>query len=165
MPEVKYVLDANVFIEAKNRYYAFDIVPKFWECLKEHAATGRTRSIDRVKGELVKGKDELADWASKKCPEAFDSTDDDKVIAAFRQIMVWVQSQPHFMDAAKTQFAECADGWLVAYAQVHDCTVVTHEELRAGAKKRVMIPNICRAFNVPWVDTFTMLRGLGVRLA
>ncbi len=26
-----YLFDANVFIEAKNRYYAFDICPGFWE--------------------------------------------------------------------------------------------------------------------------------------
>ncbi|PMD04330.1 DUF4411 family protein, partial [Brevibacterium paucivorans] len=25
-----YLLDANVLIEAKNRYYAFDIAPGFW---------------------------------------------------------------------------------------------------------------------------------------
>jgi len=28
-----YVLDANVFIEAARRYYAFDIAPKFWDTL------------------------------------------------------------------------------------------------------------------------------------
>ena len=28
---MKYLLDSNVFIEAKNRYYAFDICPGFWE--------------------------------------------------------------------------------------------------------------------------------------
>ena len=27
---VVYVLDANVFIEAARRYYAFDLVPRFW---------------------------------------------------------------------------------------------------------------------------------------
>jgi hypothetical protein len=26
-----YVVDANVLIEAKNRYYAFDLAPGFWE--------------------------------------------------------------------------------------------------------------------------------------
>ena len=26
-----YLIDSNVFIEAKNRYYAFDIAPGFWE--------------------------------------------------------------------------------------------------------------------------------------
>ena len=44
-----YVLDANVFIEAARRYYAFDLAPKFWESLVLHAADGRIQSIDRIK--------------------------------------------------------------------------------------------------------------------
>lgn len=46
--EPPYVLDANVFIEAARRYYAFDLAPRFWESLEHHAANGRVRSIDRV---------------------------------------------------------------------------------------------------------------------
>ena len=63
-----YVLDANVFIEAKNRYYAFDLMPsihRFWEILVRYASDGRIRSIDRVEKELQKEKDELSEWARK----------------------------------------------------------------------------------------------------
>ena len=31
-----YLLDANVFMEAHRRYYAFDLCPGFWECLLHH---------------------------------------------------------------------------------------------------------------------------------
>jgi len=40
MGGTEYVLDANVFIEAARRYYAFDIAPPFWESLVQHAANG-----------------------------------------------------------------------------------------------------------------------------
>lgn len=30
---MQYLLDANVFIEAKNRYYGFDFCPAFWNWL------------------------------------------------------------------------------------------------------------------------------------
>ncbi len=30
---MKFILDASVFIEASRTYYAFDIVPTFWEWL------------------------------------------------------------------------------------------------------------------------------------
>lgn len=30
---MKYLVDANVLIKAKNRYYAFDIAPGFWKWL------------------------------------------------------------------------------------------------------------------------------------
>jgi len=77
-----YVLDANVFIEAARRYYAFDIAPPFWDILLQHAENGVIESIDWVKKELEKGKgkegeeDELARWANAKFSHAFCSTDE-----------------------------------------------------------------------------------------
>ena len=68
------------------------------------------------------------------------------------------------MPAAKAEFAGCADGWLVAYAKVHGFVVVTQEVYAAEARKRVLIPNVCKASGVNYVDTCTMLRGLGAKL-
>lgn len=45
----QYLLDANVFIEAARRYYAFDLVPSFWNKLVSLASNGDILSIDRVK--------------------------------------------------------------------------------------------------------------------
>lgn len=41
-----YLLDSNVFMEAKNRYYAFDIVPGFWQALINSAVN--TASLVRL---------------------------------------------------------------------------------------------------------------------
>lgn len=160
-----YLLDSNVFIEAARRYYAFDLAPKFWEALVRHAEAGEIESIDRIRQELERGKDELATWAGETFAAAFASTDDTDVIQSFAEIMTWVQAQGQFSDAAKSDFASGADGWLVAYARVKDCVVVTHEVPAPDARRRVPIPNVCEAFDVPFADTFEMLRALGVRLA
>ena len=160
-----YVLDANVFIEAARRYYAFDLAPPFWESLVRHAGNGQIRSIDRVKQELERGNDELADWAQNHFRQAFASTDDAAVIQCFSDIMTWVQAQNQFSEPAKAEFASGADGWLVAYAKVNGCVVVTHEVLASDARRKVPIPNVCQAFDVPFLDTFEMLRRLGVRFS
>jgi len=123
------------------------------------------RSIDRVKAEIDRLHDELAEWASQRWSDAFASTDDPEVVAAFREIMIWVQAQSQFTDAAKTEFAASADGWLVAFARVHGHTVVTHEKPSADARRRVKIPNVCEAFKVPYTNTYDMLRALGAKLA
>jgi hypothetical protein len=159
------LLDANVFISAARDYYAFDIVPKFWEWLEEHARTQRVQSIDRVKEELLKGKDKLADWIKGSFAEAFAPTGDPDVIAAYSEIVVWAEAQDQFMPAAKAEFAGNADGWLVAYAKTRGMTVVTHEGYFPDVHKRVPIPNVCRAFSVEYVNTYAMLRGLGARLS
>ena len=164
MAATRYLLDANVFIAAARQYYGFDLAPKFWSCLEEHAKTGRVGSIDRVLEELLRGKDDLADWAKGTFANAFASTDAPDVITTFGQIMNWAQSQSQFMEAAKTEFAGCADGWLVAYAKVHGLVVVTHEAFSAEIRREVKIPNVCKAFGVEYVDTWAMLRGLGARL-
>jgi hypothetical protein len=156
-----YLLDANVFIEAARRYYAFDLAPPFWESLVHHSTNGRVQSIDRVKEELEKGKDELATWATTQFRDAFASTDEEDVIASYSKVMGWVQAQDQFSDAAKAEFATGADGWLVAYAKCKGCIVVTHELPAADAKRNVPIPNACEAFGVIYVDTFKMLRQLG----
>ncbi len=43
-----YLLDANVFIEAKRRHYSFDFCPAFWDWLVEGNAAGKTCSVERV---------------------------------------------------------------------------------------------------------------------
>jgi len=165
MDEPKYILDANVFIEAARRYYAFDLAPPFWQSLVDHASEGRIESIDRVKVELVRGRDELATWANSHFSHAFASTDEEDTISIYSEVMKWVQDQEQFLDRAKTDFANGADGWLVAYARSTSGIVVTHEILNPNIKTKVPIPNVCREFGVNYHDTFAMLRQLGVRFS
>ena len=157
-----YVLDANVFIEAAKRYYAFDIVPSFWQMLVAHAESGQLLRIDRVKDELLRA--DLALWAEGPFHDFFDLTSDPDVITAYREVMAWSQNQAQFTEAAKAEFAGVADGWLIAYALAKGCVVVTHEQFDPNIKRKVKIPNACQAFGVPYTDTFHMMRALGVKL-
>jgi Domain of unknown function (DUF4411) len=43
-----YLLDANVFIQAKNLQYGFDFCPAFWDWLDEQAAADQVGSIEKV---------------------------------------------------------------------------------------------------------------------
>ena len=49
---MKYLLDANVFIEAHQRYYAFNLCPGFWKSLIWHHKQNRIYSIDRIELEF-----------------------------------------------------------------------------------------------------------------
>jgi hypothetical protein len=140
-----YVLDANIFIEAKQRYYAFDVCPGFWDALVWHHANGSIISVDRVKAELEVHQDELTNWA---CADAlslcFVSTDVEAVVSAYGDAVTWVMAQD-FTDEAKAQFADQkeADAWVIAYAKANWATVVTHEKPVKDIKRRVPIPNVC----------------------
>ena len=62
-----YLLDANVLIDAKNRYFAFDIVPAFWNWLAAQHLAKKVFIVQAVCDELIAGADELADWVKAQC--------------------------------------------------------------------------------------------------
>jgi hypothetical protein len=161
-----FLLDSDVFIAAKNAYYAFDICPGFWKALLDVHQRGRARSIDRIRNELLSGRKEedLVQWVKNDVPEEFfhDSNADD-VSAAYAEVMLWVQRNPQYFDRAKAKFATEADGWLVAYSMVHRTVVVTNEQPRPDSRNRVLLPDVCVQFKVPHKDTFLMLREVAVR--
>jgi len=164
MSQDVYVLDSSVFIQAANGYYAFDIAPGFWSSLMGHAQGGRVVSIDHVLGELRKGDDELMRWADREFRPWFRKTDSAAVVVSYGKVMEWVQQQSRFTEAAKAQFADCADGWLVAYAMAEDCLLVTQEVGRPESRRRVFIPDVCTPFGVTCLSTFQMMRESGIRL-
>lgn len=165
-PLPTYVLDANVFVQAHRRHYAFEICPGFWDCLIHHHAAARIVSVDRIRAEIGAGdEDTLEKWVKHTAPKTlFASTATPEVAANFAAMVQWVEATPQFKREAKAQFAQVADGWLAAYAQAHpDHVVVTHEEVSPDAKKRVPLPNVCRQFGVAYTDTFAMLKQLKAR--
>jgi len=161
-----YVLDSDVFIAAKNSYYAFAICPGFWDSLIHHHEQGNICSIDKVRGELLAGRktEDLVQWVKGQLPSAFfRDTDDEDVVNAYGQVMLWVQRNGQYYDYAKAKFATEADGWLVAYAMVHGVTVITNEQPRRQSRNRILLPDVCTQFNVTPKDTFFMLNYLAVR--
>ena len=163
MDDAVFVLDASVFIEANRHYYAFDLAPRFWRSLVQHAEEGRIESIDRVRVELQRGQDELVEWVGGEFGLAFASTDEEVVVQSYGEVMNWVDGQDQFLDSAKADFARGADGWLVAFASARERVVVTQEVLKPDTRRKVPIPNVCEAFGVRYVNTFQMMRELGVR--
>jgi hypothetical protein len=45
---MSYLLDSDVFIQAKNLHYGFDFCPAFWDWIDEQRQTATVLSIDRV---------------------------------------------------------------------------------------------------------------------
>jgi hypothetical protein len=55
-----YLLDANVFIQAKNLHYGLDFCPAFWDWLILRNAAQEVFSIEKVGDEIAAGADELS---------------------------------------------------------------------------------------------------------
>lgn len=153
---MKYLLDTNIFIQAKNLHYGMDFCPAFWEWLEKQNAEQKVFSIEKVADELASGSDKLADWASER-GNAFFLPPDEKVLVALAQISQWVTGQQQYDPAAISTFFQVADYYLVAHALSDGFAVVTHEVPSDGYKK-IKIPNVCIGMQVKFVTPYQMLR-------
>lgn len=160
---MKYLLDSNTFIEAKNRYYNMTVCPAYWAWILQRFVAQDLASISMVGDELKRGDDTLATWA-KDHPDFFTSVHDDETQACFATVANLVVGRGAKMKAgAAEEFLSGADPWLIAKAMATGATVVTQESLDHGIKKKFLIPNICMEFGVGWMNTFDMLYKLEAR--
>lgn len=157
---MRYLLDANTFIQAHRTYYHMKICPGYWEWLDQQCAQGRLVSIDFVQKELTDGKDKLAEWAKYR-DEFFLAISDDETQAQFGSVAAHVMTLKHMRPGTHEEFLDCADPWLVAKAMaLPGITVVTHETFDPNIRKKIKLPNICRDFDVPFINTFELLKEL-----
>lgn len=159
-----FLIDTDVLITAKNRYYAFPICPGFWDSLLHGHSLGHIHSIDRVRLELMLGRedDDLVRWVGQSVPASFFlDSNDGEIVAAFTEVMLWVTRHSQYQDEAKAKFASGADGWLIAHGVVSGKTVVTNEQPRPESRNQIKLPDVCKTFSVDFEDTFAMLHKLG----
>jgi hypothetical protein len=155
-----YLLDSNIFIQAQNQYYAYDICPGFWNWLDDANERGFVASISEVYEELARGNDALAEWIRARRDGAwFLDVTDDQTQSSFGDIIQYIESVDRYTRPHKNSFIGGADPWLNAKARTMGCILATHEEYNEFSTK-VKIPNVCRNFGVTTRTTFDMLREL-----
>lgn len=161
-----YLLDANVFIQAKNLQYGLDFCPAFWDWLVRENSSANVFSIEKVGDELLAGDDELSVWAAVR-GAGFFLPPDSKVLPSLPTVSDWVTGQG-YEPAAVNTFLQVADYYLVAHAHAHGLTVVTHE-IASESVRKVKIPNVCIGLGIKFVSPYEMLRNekarfvLGIR--
>lgn len=180
-----YLLDSNVFIEAKNNYYRFEFCPAFWEWIERAHAQGTVYSVRQVEDELLAMNDELTSWI-KRLPSSFFWEPDPAIIVNhFLLVSAWVDqaeyeqmikdvvittvewgqmlSLEYYEQHAKDEFLQSADYYLVVIAAANGCAVVTHKVPAPRSKGRIRITDVCAALGVECMTVFDMLKAEGAR--
>jgi hypothetical protein len=150
-----YLLDANVFIQAKNLHYGLDFCPAFWHWLIRENQAGKVFSIEKVGDEVTAVEDELSDWAGVR-GNGFFLPPDEATLTSFAAVTTWVQTQ-QYEPAAISTFFQKADYYLVSQAHAGGHTVVTHE-VPAASVRRIKIPDVCIGMKVKCMSPYEMLR-------
>jgi len=156
-----YLLDANVFMSAKELHYGFDFCPAFWDWLIQAHRAGKVFSIEKVSDEIQAGSDELSDWAAN-LDDGFFQAPDRNTLAALGTVSQWATSHTlpngeRYKPAAVHTFLQVGDYYLIAQALASRHVVVTHE-VPANSVNKIKIPNACLALNVKYMTPYEMLR-------
>jgi hypothetical protein len=157
-----YWLDADVFIQAKNKPYRFDRVPQFWSFLSEKLDKGDIRVSKLTYDEITTGKDELAEWAKRRKSKGMAISPSKLVQEKYQVVCAYVASAGYRPNQVH-QFLSGADGWVIAHAMADGGTVVT-QEVRERTKTAIKIPALCKALGVRCIDTYDMLDELDFKI-
>lgn len=150
-----YLLDADVFIRAKNLHYGMDFCPAFWEWLIAANADGKLFSVEKVGDEVKAVADELSTWAQER-GDGFFVRPDPTVFPALAAVNAWAAGQ-HDEPTAVNTFLQVADYYLVAHAQAGTHTVVTHE-IPSASTRKIKIPDACIGLGIKCMTPYEMLR-------
>lgn len=136
-----YLLDANVFIQARKLHYGFDFCPAFWEWVDRENKTSQVLSVEKVGDELDAGDDDLKDWAAARRGILF-MPPDQAMLNSLPIVSAWVTGRS-YTPAAISTFFQVADYYLVGRALAHRNILVTHEISEPLSKRKVKIPDVC----------------------
>ena len=164
-----YILDTNVILGAEKRYYRITICPGFWEFMSRRHSAELLFSLDVVHTELLANpgeydKEYMRVWlAQHSFEERFFLKAKDPAVKRERDRMGQIiEANSSYNQTQVKRFLAGADLWLIAYAKVYGCVVVTEERPADEASSELRIPNICRQFGVPCRNTFDMLEELNI---
>ena len=132
-----YLLDTNVLIEAKNKYYPIDRVPHFWVWILENAEQQKIRIPPQVISEVRRGYEDdlLFEWINVN-GESLELKEDWDHQMLDRTLQDGYGFKAHEI-ASSEYLVKGADPFLIAHALIQpiDRCVVTYRELIARTKQ------------------------------
>ena len=156
----RYCLDANVLIQAWQKYYSPKICPSYWEVLKKLGEQGRLFIPSDVAQEVKKGEDDLYAWLKKSRIVVRQKTG--PVTLSWQAILARDPKHQFLVDNTKGR--SLADPWVIAHAMTENAVVVSKEEKQMAANSsKVKIPNVCETMGVRCITDFEMIEELGIK--
>lgn len=156
----RYCLDANVLIEAWQKYYAPEICPNYWDILNDLGKKDLIFVPDEVFHEIIKTEDNLSAWLKSSTIPIIKISED--VASCLQNIYSANPLHKNLVDNTKQR--SLADPWVIAHAMNEKAAVVTKEEkITAINSTRIKIPNVCDNLGVRWLNDFQFIKEIGIK--
>ncbi len=155
-----YCLDANVLIQAWQKYYSPKFCPSYWEILNELGSQGRVFIVEEVFNEITRTEDDLCEWLkASKIPVRSITGNVTKCLQD-----IYAKDPSHKTLVDNTKARSLADPWVIAHAINENAIVVTKEEkVTALNSNRIKIPNVCDNMGVTWINDFEFVSELNIQ--
>jgi len=156
----KYCLDANVLIQAWQKYYNPKFCPDYWDILIQLGKQDKIFIPELVYEEITRTEDDLSRWVkASKIPIKKIS---EPVTICLQKIYAVNPVHKNLVDNISGR--SLADPWVIAHSLHENATVVTKEEkITALNSKRIRIPNVCENMGVRWMNDFQFIDELGIK--
>lgn len=156
----RYCLDANVLIQAWQKYYNPKFCPDYWKVLIELGKQAKIFIPEIVYEEITRTDDDLSKWlkGSKIPIEKIN----EPITICLQKIYSSNPIHKNLVDNIKSR--SLADPWVIAHALNSNATVVTKEEkVTAANSPKIKIPNVCDNMGVRWINDFQLIDELGIK--
>jgi predicted nucleic acid-binding protein len=156
----KYCLDANVLIQAWQKYYNPKFCPDYWDILIELGKQDKIFIPELVYEEITRTEDDLSSWVkASKIPIKKIS---EPVTICLQKIYAVNPVHKNLVDNITGR--SLADPWVIAHSLHENATVVTKEEkITALNSKRIRRPNVCDNMGLRWMNDFQFIDELGIK--
>jgi len=156
----KYCLDANLLIQAWQKYYNPKFCPDYWNILNELGKQDRIFIPELVYEEIIRTEDDLSKWL--KASEIPIKKISEPVTICLQSIY---SSDPiHKILVDNTKARSLADPRVIAHSIHENATVVTKEEkVTALNTNKIKIPNVCDNLGVRWINDFQFIDELNIK--
>lgn len=155
-----YCLDANVLIQAWQKYYSPKFCPDYWSVLNELGSQGIVFLPIMVFEEITRTDDDLSKWLKESKIPIRKITE--PVTKCLQNIYSKNPNHKYLVDNTKAR--SLADPWIIAHAIDEKATVVTKEEkITAINSKKIKIPNVCDNMGVIWINDFQLIKELDIQ--
>jgi len=156
----KYCLDANVLIQAWQKYYNPKFCQDYWVILNELGKSNKIFMPESVYKEIIRTDDDLSKWLKSSNIPIEKITE--SVVANWKRILDADPEHQKLVDNIRGR--SLADPWVIAHAMDKKATVVTKEiKETALNSKRIRIPNVCDNVGVRWIDDFKFIDELNIK--
>jgi predicted nucleic acid-binding protein len=159
---IKFCLDANVLIQAWQKYYNPKFCPDYWKILIELGNREVIFIPEVVYEEITRTEDELSKWVkTSKIPIEKIS---ESVTICLQKIYATDPEHKKLVDNIRGR--SLADPWVIAHAMDKNAIVVTKENKETALNsKRIRIPNVCENMGIKWINDFQLIERLDIKFS